>query len=300
MRFDVTCYTDIGLGKRVNQDSACAMTALIRGEPVCMLVLCDGMGGASMGEYASRRVVLDFSEWFEHELPLLAGELSLVEVKQKWTEKLVGLDREFRGYGETHGVKLGTTATCMLFWQGKYLLVQSGDSRAYQIRWRAVQLSEDQSYVQEQVRLGRLTKKEARMHPRRNVLTNCIGGSRPSVPVAAMGETKVGAVYLLCSDGLVHEVSGAEIACRLAPWKSSCILALHENLVELTELVKARGETDNITAVGMRVGKGRFAVSTESFILTERLVLFDQSTRAGETSGEEEDESENSYTGDRG
>ena len=70
--------------------------------------------------------------------------------------------------------------------------------------------------------------------------------------------------------------------------------------MELTELVKARGETDNITAVGMRVGKGRFAVSTESFILTERLVLFDQSTRAGETSGEEEDESENSYTADRG
>lgn len=301
MRFEVTCYTDTGNGKKINQDSACAMTALIRGEPICMLVLCDGMGGASMGEYASRRVVLEFADWFTEELPRMAEEgLSLNGIQLVWVEKLTNLDKEYRDYGKAHGIKIGTTATCMLFWRESYLLVQSGDSRAYQLGWRALQLSEDQSYVQQQVKLGNLTRKEARTHPRRNVLTDCIGGSRPSVPVAVTGKRKRGAAYMLCSDGLVHEITRRELGIRLAPWRRGRILALHEGLVELTELVKQRGETDNITAVGMIVGKEGFPKEKEKlFLLTERVVLFECNTESEETSGEEyEEERKNGNTED--
>lgn len=306
MKIDVACHTDMGSGKRVNQDSACAMTAVMRGRPVCMLALCDGMGGASMGEYASRRVIREFAGWFEYELPQFAvHEFSLSQISSAWVEKLIMLDREFRGYREEHGRKLGTTATCMLFWQGEYLLVQSGDSRAYQIRSRAVQLSEDQSYVQQQVKLGVLTKKEARNHPRRNVLTDCIGGSRPSVPVVAIGRMKRGAVYLLCSDGLIHEASNMEFACRLAPWKCSQALDLHEGLVQLTEAVRRRGETDDITAAGMLAAKaffGKKAVGSAEkapFLLMEKLIIFDGNAGVGETAGEETDGGrENVYTTD--
>jgi len=291
IRFDIACHTDIGSVKKVNQDSACAMTALLSGEPICMLVLCDGMGGASMGECASRRVVMEFVNWFEQTLPELAGqEISLTEIRNGWMEKLIGLDEEFRSYGRERGIKTGTTATCMLFWKDSYLLVQSGDSRAYEIGRRAVQLSEDQSYVQQQMKLGKLTPGEALRHPLRYVLTDCIGGSRPSVPVPTIGTLKKGTVYLVCSDGFVHEVREKELAHRLAPWKNNHALGLHESLVQLTEDVKQRGETDNITAVGMFVGerhkkKGRSSERKEesTFLLTEKLMLYESVAETVET-----------------
>lgn len=285
-RYDVTCHTDIGAVRKVNQDSACAMTAMVRGEPACMLILCDGMGGASIGEYASRRVVMEFVQWFERTFPEIAGRGATLEgIQDDWMDKMVRLDEELRGYGREHGLKTGTTATCMLFWRGAYLLMQSGDSRAYEIGWRTVQLTEDQSYVQQQVRLGNLTREEAVRHPRRSLLTDCIGGSRPSVPVPAMGTVKRGAVYLLCSDGLVHEVTPRELKHRLAPWKNGHAVGLHESLVQLTELVKQRGETDNITAVGMYVGRSRRrwkkGFSSEDgrevpFLLTEKLMVYEK------------------------
>ena len=292
MRFDVACHTDTGLSRKVNQDSACAMTALLRGIPICMLVLCDGMGGASMGEYASRCVVMEFADWFEHELPALAEqEIQLSGIRTVWTNMLVRLDEEMRAYGRRRGLKLGTTATCMLFWKGDYLLMQSGDSRAYEIYRRATQLTEDQSYVQQQVRMGRLTSEEARRHPRRNVLTDCVGGSRPSVPKADMGKVRGNAVYLLCSDGLVHEVEERELSARLSPWRCSHISALQEGLVQLTELVKKRGETDNITAIGMRIKKERGQEKAGiPFLLTEKMILCDSGGETIETSGEENED----------
>lgn len=176
-RFQVACHGDAGLWKVANQDSACVMTAAISGEPICMAVLCDGMGSASMGEYASQRVVTDFANWFERELPLMReGELFLPRVRADWKGILTALDGEFRDCGKKRGVKFGTTATCMLFWRGNYLLLQSGDSRAYEIRWRATQLSEDQTFVNQQVKLGKMTEQEARRHARRNEVTDFIGG----------------------------------------------------------------------------------------------------------------------------
>ena len=71
------------------------------------------------------------------------------------------------------------------------------------------QLSEDQSLVQKQVREGKLTPEKAKIHPKRNVLTDCIGGSRPSIPVCTYGNVKVGAGYLLCSDRISYKEKAA-------------------------------------------------------------------------------------------
>lgn len=244
-----------------------------------------------MGEYASRRVVTEFADWFEQELPEIVEKgIMLPVIRMIWKEKLIRLDEELRAYGTEHGIKLGTTATCMFFWKDTYLLVQSGDSRAYEIRRKAVQLSEDQSYVQEQVRLGKLSPEEARHHPNRNVLTDCIGGSRPSVPVTETGQVRGNAVYMLCSDGLVHETEEKELADRLSPKRCGNISALHEALVQLTEDVKLRGETDNITAVGMHVKKERWPKQMgETFRVIKKLMVYDSSKEGMETSGEDGD-----------
>ena len=157
--------------------------------------------------------------------------------------------------------------------------------------------------------MGRMTEKEARTHPRRNVLTDCVGGSRPSIPVAEIGRMKRYATYLLGSDGLVHETSKLELAYRLSPWKCGSILALREGVAQLTKLVRQRGETDDITAVGMFAAGSYFrrkaAVNMEvgkpPFLLVDKLVVFDDRKVVMETTGEESDgERENIDTGDGG
>lgn len=254
MDYEITCHTDIGTTRKVNQDSAAAAVADTSEGPVCMALLCDGMGGIAMGEYASSYVATDMLRWFMEELPeLLRGRRTLEQIGEIWTEMLVGYDRYLREYGHRRGIKLGTTATCVLFWKGYFLLAQSGDSRLYESGRKLRQISRDQSRVQEQIDRGLLTKEEARRHPGRNILSDCIGGSRPSVPVCTYGRIRRGTNYVLCSDGLVHELSDKEIARFTNGISHGLRNDLQDRLSEMTEVVKSRGETDNITVVGVMV-----------------------------------------------
>lgn len=265
MDYEITYHTDIGTTRKVNQDSAAIAVADTSAGPVCMALLCDGMGGISMGEYASGYVAADMLRWFKEELPeLLRRRLPLEQIGEIWTGMLAGYDRHLREYGHHRGIKLGTTATCVLFWQGRYLLVQSGDSRLYESGRKLRQLSRDQSRVQEQVDRGLLTKEEARKHPGRNILSDCIGGSRPSIPVCTYGRIRRGTNYLLCSDGLVHELSDREIMQFTNGISHMLRNDLQGSLSEMIEVVKKRGETDNITAVGVMV-RGAFRIGNSIF-----------------------------------
>lgn len=256
MDYEITYHTDIGTTREVNQDSAALAVADTSEGPVCIAVLCDGMGGIAMGEYASSYVVMSMLRWFEEELPdILRERHSLEQIGEIWTRMLVSYDSHLREYGQGRGLKLGTTATCVLFWKGRFLLAQSGDSRFYESGGKLRQLSRDQSRVQEQVDKGLLTRDEARVHPGRNILSDCIGGSRPSVPVCTYGRIKRGNNYILCSDGLVHELTDREIGGFTNGICHSLRSDLQDRLKEMTELVKSRGETDNITSVAVMAKK---------------------------------------------
>jgi len=254
------------------------MIADIAEEQVCMALLCDGMGGFSFGECASFSVVDCFADWFEHKLPhRIRDKRSMEEIGNEWQTVLTDLDIRMRKIGSKRQIKLGTTATCMLFWKKKYLLVQSGDSRAYHIGRFITQLSEDQSFVQKQVNSGFMTEQEAKYHPKRNVLTDCIGGSRPSIPVCSVGRQKVSGSYLLCSDGFVHELSAEEIWENMRDSHEMDPDQVRERMERLIQEAIERGEKDNITAVVVTVNKGvkqkglrkRLA---EEFTVRERLI----------------------------
>lgn len=254
MDYEITYHTDIGTAREVNQDSAAIAVADTSEGPVCIALLCDGMGGIDMGEYASSYVVMDMLRWFEEDLPeLLCEHHTLEQIGEIWTQMLVSYDGHLREYGKRRGIKLGTTATCVLFWKGRFLLAQSGDSRFYESGRKLWQISKDQSRVQEQIDKGVLTREEARFYPGRNILSDCIGGSRPSVPVCTYGRVKSGINYVLCSDGLVHELSDKEIAQFTNGINHTLQSDLRGRLAEMTEVVKSRGETDNITAVAVMV-----------------------------------------------
>jgi protein phosphatase len=124
-----------------------------------------------------------------------------------------------------------------------------GDSRAYLIRnGQLSRLTNDHSWVFEQVQAGMLTEAEAEKHPLRNVITRALGGALSVNPDAAEVESRPGDVYLLCSDGLTGMVPEDEIL-RVVSDSSGDI---EKACQELIDMANERGGLDNVTAILVR------------------------------------------------
>lgn len=170
MRYEIAYHTDKGRVKNINQDSICVKVAESSVGNICMAVLCDGMGGLQAGERASMVGISTFSRWFDEELVFFLDEKDRVSILEKQLEELaLQVDAELKQYGAENQIRLGTTITALLFVENDYIFVQVGDSRAYEIKTEMVQLTEDQSLVHDWVLQGRITKEEAKHHPKRNL-----------------------------------------------------------------------------------------------------------------------------------
>lgn len=111
------------------------------------------------------------------------------------------------------GEQTGSTLTALL-WTGSQLgLVHIGDSRAYLLRdSRFFQITHDQTLVQSMIDEGRITPQEAESHPQRSLLVQALGGGDVAAsPQLHVADVQAGDRYLLCTDGLSANVSGAEI-----------------------------------------------------------------------------------------
>lgn len=252
MEYVVAAYTDTGTQKKTNQDSLCVRRAAIPqlGEAV-MAVLCDGMGGLQKGELASAYVVQAFGAWFNQTMDRLSGLCAgnFEQVRRQWTALILSLHDRIRAHSQAHGLQMGTTLTAILAYGGRYLTANIGDSRIYERNCALKQLTEDQSLVAREIALGRITKDQARHHPQRNVLLQCLGVGDTVTPAFTVGTVAGNSLYLLCSDGFVQELSEAELDASLDPMVLTTKERLTQRLTELTDVCKQRGERDNITAI---------------------------------------------------
>ena len=261
MEYIVAAYTDIGTQKKTNQDSLCVRRASIsqHGETV-MAVLCDGMGGLQKGELASAYAVKTFGAWFDQNMnrlsELCAGNFE--QVRQQWTALILSLHNRIRAHSQGYGIQMGTTLTAILAYDGRYLTVNIGDSRIYERKYTLKQLTEDQSLVAKEIALGRITKEQARHHPQRNILLQCLGVGDSVTPVFTGGTVVGNGLYLLCSDGFLQEVSEAEMEASLDPMVLMTKELLTRRLTELTDVCKQRGERDNITAILCRTVESQY------------------------------------------
>ncbi|GMA49111.1 protein phosphatase [Alicyclobacillus contaminans] len=205
----------IGLVRQVNQDSYAVHNDV---GPWQLLVVADGMGGASAGEVASRMASEEVSRFVRNEFEafadrpqeLLVGAVHAANRKiweaAKTTDEYVGM---------------GTTLVAALFNEEQVIFVHVGDSRGYLVRTQVLQqVTKDHSLVAELVRRGQLTEEEAQRHPQRNIVTRSLGTaeqSDPDVEVLAWGP---GDVLLLCTDGLTNLVTHQELSNLLAPLAS--------------------------------------------------------------------------------
>jgi len=149
--------------------------------------------------------------------------------------------------GSLHG--MGTTVVGLLLAGPTAAVAHVGDSRAYRLRdGRLDQLTQDHTWVHEQVVAGLLSNEQARSHPLKNVVTRALGGESDVVVDVREVQVEPGDLYLLCSDGLTGMLSDADIRERLGSGRS-----LHEICRSLVNEANARGGLDNVTVVLLAV-----------------------------------------------
>jgi PPM family protein phosphatase len=192
----VASLTDTGRRRRHNEDAYVC-------EPP-LFAVADGMGGAQAGELASSLAAAALrDDTSDRE----GGEQRVDELIQEANRRVY--ERQTQ---DASASGMGTTMTVALVEDGRVAIGHVGDSRAYLIRDRRLeQLTEDHSLVAELVRSGKLSPEEAEDHPQRSVITRALG-TDPDVDVDTFSvETKVGDLFLLCSDGLTTMVDDETI-----------------------------------------------------------------------------------------
>jgi len=222
--------TDTGRTRASNQDRVLSDPAL------GLWALADGMGGHAGGAEASRIACAALHEAVGHGMPLADGfevAHSAVRSAQRETPALQDM---------------GTTLVALLEHDNDYRIAWVGDSRVY--RYNECDgslecLSRDQNVAGRLVTEGRLTEEQAREHPQRHVLTDCIG-QRCRLPTieSASFEWHGGDRLLLCSDGLHGELCDAELAQWLGNARSP-----HAAADRLLHRALEAGGRDNISLI---------------------------------------------------
>ncbi len=201
----------------------------------------DGMGGHAAGEVASR-IAIDALDTWTREL-CDAPQNVLVDAFFNANAQVISAaeqNKQYRG--------MGATMVAAIFYHDHFITANIGDSRLYLVSNQEMrQVTFDHSYVQELVRRGFITDEEARNHPRKNVITRCIGTETSFEPDVFYTRWNPKDLVLLCSDGLCDVLT------------ESNMLAIIQQENDLDALCKKlfdtayeRGSADNISLVLVR------------------------------------------------
>lgn len=252
--FNVSYDTDVGIKKKTNQDSILLKGGAAEKEELLLAVICDGMGGMEKGELASATVVRAFSDWFENDYMNSSMTVSDEMIKKQWQDILEDVNSRLITYGKENQLQLGTTVSAILLKDnGQYVFGHVGDTRIYTLSDTLQQLTEDHTFIAREIKRGNMTIEEAKKDNRRNVLLQCIGVNEFFEPQYENGRLAHGTALLLCSDGFRHMLSEDEISESLNPHKNLDEAQVKEKLREMIEWNKQRMETDNISAIYIKL-----------------------------------------------
>ena len=226
--------------KRANTEDA-----FLVNDAMGLYAVADGIGGNEGGEVASRIAV----ETFGKAIPDLLNEKGSVSTdapSPALREAVIRANRAiYQVQSQNPGLaNMGTTLTALLFRDNQACIAHIGDSRAYLFRLgKLLQLTDDHSFVAEQVLAGTFTKEQARSSPYRHMITRALGIAEDARPDLVNHELKKDDKFLLCTDGLTEMVTDEEIAGILSASPPQ------EAVENLLAAANAQGGVDNITAV---------------------------------------------------
>ena len=234
---EVSGTTDVGLVRQNNED------AFLVDESLSLAIVADGMGGAACGEVASALTIETVTGFLRAPAEPLEPEMLLKEAIREANRRVVE-----RADHEPDCNGMGSTIVAVLWNLPKLVIANVGDSRAYRCRHgELVQLSYDQTLVNELRRTLNLTEEQISSYAHRNVLTMAIGSANDVLIQTRQETLEPGDQILLCSDGLCGVVSDTDLARILSRPEPPRVLA--ENLIAAA---KANHSQDNITAVVLR------------------------------------------------
>jgi serine/threonine protein phosphatase PrpC len=224
-----------------------------------LFVVCDGMGGAAAGEVASRVAVDTMLRCLctpQKTTPTKETDPGPIEprpdtgvpamLRNAVSDANHLVFSQAANDARLHG--MGTTLVALLTQQNKAWIAHVGDSRCYRYRAGVLeQLTRDHSLVDEQVKLGQLTREEADRSPLRNVITRAVGSQRSVTAEVNEVETAPGDLFLLCSDGLTRELPDARIESILNETDD-----LDRICQRLIDSANDAGGRDNVTCIVVR------------------------------------------------
>jgi serine/threonine protein phosphatase PrpC len=270
MRLEVGAETDRGQRKEANEDHYAVYLPGDSGLPDLkdggLLVVADGLGGHFAGDVASKLAVTIMKDFLtgggdksESPLKLLSSTV------HKANTQIHNANRGLKGYFRP----MGTTLTTVFVEGDTAYYCHVGDSRSYLIRGAQIQLvTEDHSWVEEQVKMGLMTREEAKRDPRRHVLTRTLG-TRPETQVDTY-EKKLskGDILVTCSDGLSNTVSPKEILAICNETENAQAAA-----EELIRKANERGAPDNVTVIVAVVEPERSKLASKKFRRSAKRLL---------------------------
>ncbi len=244
--------TDVGRRREANED--CFAVVPEDG----LFIVADGMGGHAAGEVASRLAVSAIADFiastrrdaeitwpFEYDttMPMEGNRLkTAIRLANQRILDTINHKKDLEG--------MGTTLVSVIVSDSKAWVGHVGDSRAYLIRDGVLsQITSDHSWVNEQVKLGYLTRNDATHHPFRNVVTRALGSKDDVVVDLCEQGLRTGDYLLLCSDGLNTMLEDDSI---------KEIIMEHEGDVEagaraLIARANDNGGDDNVTVVLIKI-----------------------------------------------
>lgn len=220
-----------------------AFRLLDLGPQSCFAVVCDGMGGEAGGNIASQIATTRISEVVrtgyrpDMENRAIADMLrAAISSANILIHNRAEKEEELRG--------MGTTAVACLVRDDMAHIMNVGDSRAYLIKDREVeQVTHDHTMVQSYVDQGKITEEEARVHPKKNLITRALGVDETVAPDYYEVPLNPGDSILICSDGLTNYFDNEDLLTEVSALpRAKLVNDLIQGAIE-------RGGSDNVTVV---------------------------------------------------
>ena len=228
--------SDTGIVRSVNQDSYYVDDPQGR-----FFIVADGMGGHAGGQEASKIATETIQAHLEAywDDTSIASDTLLKDAIEKANQGILDDQSQHPERGD-----MGTTVVAVIF-RDRPWCVHVGDSRLY--LWRdseLKQVTEDHTWVSLAMKSGEISKEQAKMHPWRHVLSQCLGRKDLFKIDLQKLSIQPGDLLLMCSDGLTEEVSDEDIKALLNQEKNCEFMA-----EKLVAAAKDAGGSDNITVV---------------------------------------------------
>lgn len=220
-----------------------------------LFAVSDGMGGANSGEFASRMAVDRITRLLPRRFRLAAGGIN-TGFEDLLTEMIESIHRDLLRLGQSYEECSGMGATLSLCWftPGWMYFAHVGDSRVYYLPagGKMTQATRDHSQVGWMRRNGKISEREARLHPARHSLQQALGAGHQFINphIGAVG-LEPGDRFLICSDGIVDGLWDWQIEEMLAP---PC--SIEDLAPALVHRALENSGRDNTTAVVVEVQTG--------------------------------------------